>query len=294
MKNYKNLVLEGTGMTGLAYIGVLKILEEQNIIDNIENIIGTSSGAIMASLISIGYTSEQIYNLSKNLDWSNMVKKRNCFFQMFHFWNRYGLFKYDNIEKTLKNFFFRKLGKTDITFKEHYEITKKNLILVGVNINNKNAEYFSYSLTPDMSVIKAIKISSSFPFIFDPVKHNNMLYIDGGIMNNFAIEYFGHKNPETLGIKIINNEKTNNTIDSIFHFGLNILESMFLVQQQDDLEFINENVIYIHLQKNNYSVLNNIVLMNQNIDELYQQGIICTKEYLNNIDLTDLEHNHDS
>jgi predicted acylesterase/phospholipase RssA len=279
-QKYKNLVLEGNGMAGLAYIGALKVLEERDIIKDIENFSGSSSGAIMTSLISIGYTSEEIYNLSANLDWKNMVKRRNCLFQFFYFWNKYGLYKYDQIEKTIKSFFLRKLGKSDLTFKEHYNITKKNLILVGVNVNKQKPEYFCNDLTPDMSVIKAIKISSSFPFIFDPVKHNNMLYIDGGIMNNFPIEYFGYENPETLGLNLIDIQDDPDEvvpINNVLNYGYNILHSLLLVQEHCDLEFGKKNVIYIQVPKSNIN--NTIILMNQNIDELYERGIKCTRKY---------------
>lgn len=280
---YKNLVLEGNGMSGLAYIGSLKVLEEQNLIEHVENFAGTSSGAIMAALISIGYTSEQILNIVKTLDWDNMVQKRNCLLRFFHFWNKYGLFKYDQIEKTIKSFFIRKLGKCDYTFKELYELTGKQLILVGVNVNKQKPEYFCEKLTPNMSVIKAIKISTSFPFIFDPVKHNDMLYIDGGIMNNFPIEYFGYENPETLGINLTDNDENsdqNIPIENILNYGFNILHSILLVQEHCDLEFQKKNVIYVKVPTGN--VINTIVLMDQNIDELYERGIKCTRKYFKN------------
>ncbi len=43
---YKNLVLEGGGIRGLAYPGALKVLEEKGIIKNIERVAGTSAGAL--------------------------------------------------------------------------------------------------------------------------------------------------------------------------------------------------------------------------------------------------------
>ena len=299
---YKNLVLEGNGMAGLAYIGALKVLEEKNVLQNIDNIAGTSSGAIMATLISIGYTAEQVYTISKNLDWENMVQKRNCLFQFFHFWNKYGLFKYDNIEKALKSFFVRKLGKTDVTFREHYELTKKKLILVGVNVNKKKPEYFCHETVPNMSVIKAIKISTSFPFIFDPIKHDKMLYVDGGVMNNFPIEYFGYKNPETLGINLVDDDTSieqKDSVDNILSFGFNILQSIILVQEHMDLQYGKENVIYVKIPSSN--VMSTIVTMNQNIDDLYERGVKCSKKYFekfeiieNNISPEDEEPLNDS
>ena len=297
--HYKNLVLEGNGMAGLAYIGALKILEERDVIKDIESFAGTSSGAIMASLISIGYTSEEIYNISQDLDWKNMVKRRSWFFQLFHFWNKYGLFKYDNIEKTLKSFFLRKLGKTDVTFQEHYEITNKELVLVGVNVNKRRPEYFSKNTTPNMSVITAIKISSSFPFIFDPVKYNDMLYIDGGMMNNFPIEYYGVHNKETIGINLVDGDFGQHTqyeikhpIGNILNYGVNILQSIMLVQEHNDLEFIKDNVIYIKIQSG--SVVNSIIMMDENLEELYNRGKKCTLKYFSNIDSLNQQQTDDS
>jgi len=43
--DYKNLVLEGGGVRGLAYAGVFSVLEEKNILQHIENVGGSSAGA---------------------------------------------------------------------------------------------------------------------------------------------------------------------------------------------------------------------------------------------------------
>lgn len=290
---YQNLIFEGSGMSGLSYIGVLKVLEELNIISNIKNFAGTSSGAIMSFFVSIGYTSQELSSLCRDIDWKNLVQKRNLLFSLIQFWKKYAIFKYDNIEKIIKEFCFRKLGKNDITFKEHYELTGKNLILVGCNITKKKSEYFCNDLTPNMSVITAVKISSSFPFVFDPIKHNNMLYIDGGVMNNFPIEYFGFKNSETLGVKLTSTntkQESKENITNIYHYGINILQSIYLIQEQMDLEFADKNIIYI---KVNGNIFNNIILMNQNLDYLYQQGVKDTKTYFD-ILLKEEEHLYDS
>ena len=53
---YKNLVLEGGGVRGLAYAGVFSVLEQKGIIQNIEKVGGSSAGSIAGMLLSIGYT----------------------------------------------------------------------------------------------------------------------------------------------------------------------------------------------------------------------------------------------
>jgi NTE family protein len=52
------LVMSGGGARGLAHIGVIKMLEENNI--PIDYVAGTSMGAIVAALYSMGYTPDEM------------------------------------------------------------------------------------------------------------------------------------------------------------------------------------------------------------------------------------------
>ena len=52
------LVLSGGGARGMAHIGVIKAMEEYNI--PIDYIAGTSAGAIVASMYSMGFSPEQM------------------------------------------------------------------------------------------------------------------------------------------------------------------------------------------------------------------------------------------
>lgn len=52
------LVLSGGGASGVAHVGVLKALEERNI--PIDFIVGTSAGALVASMYSSGYSPKEI------------------------------------------------------------------------------------------------------------------------------------------------------------------------------------------------------------------------------------------
>src|SRR5688500_5664598 len=59
----KNLVFEGAGVRGIAYCGVIQELESKQMMDNIERVGGTSSGAIVALMISLGYSGKEIENI---------------------------------------------------------------------------------------------------------------------------------------------------------------------------------------------------------------------------------------
>ena len=65
------IVLSGGGAKGVAHIGVIKALEELNI--PIDYIAGTSIGAIIGGLYSIGYTSEQLETIVKQTDWIDLL-----------------------------------------------------------------------------------------------------------------------------------------------------------------------------------------------------------------------------
>lgn len=62
---YSNLVFEGAGVRGIAYAGSLKALESRNKIEQIENVGGTSAGAIAALCVALGYNSQELENNSE-------------------------------------------------------------------------------------------------------------------------------------------------------------------------------------------------------------------------------------
>lgn len=51
---FKNLVFEGGGVKGVAYIGAMEVLEDEGILDNIVRVDGTSAGSINAVLFAAG------------------------------------------------------------------------------------------------------------------------------------------------------------------------------------------------------------------------------------------------
>ncbi len=69
---FKNLIFEGGGVKGIAYVGAIKLLEEKGIISNIVRVGGTSAGAINALLVGLGYTSAQTLNIMNKLNFKEL------------------------------------------------------------------------------------------------------------------------------------------------------------------------------------------------------------------------------
>jgi len=202
----KNLVFSGGEFRGLAYIGIQKALEELDILDNIENILGVSVGSIFALIICLGYTSQQIEKIVMSIDITSLKDiDTDGIFKVF---TKYGVDSGKNFEKLYKILIRKKIGKEDATFRDLKSIfPNKNLIVAGTNINLDRGEFFSYDTTPDMKLWEAIRISTCFPLYFESYLYNNYIYADGGISNNYPIDYFQNSIENTLGIVLKHSDK---------------------------------------------------------------------------------------
>ena len=65
--DYKNLVLEGGGIRGLAYAGVLRVMEEKGVLQQIEKVGGSSAGSVAGLLVSVGYRAAEIDSIMMEL-----------------------------------------------------------------------------------------------------------------------------------------------------------------------------------------------------------------------------------
>ena len=75
----RNLVFEGAGIRGIAYSGVIKQLEKQDVLKGVTRVGGTSSGAITALLLSLGYTADEITGIVYNTPYKKFNDGRYFF-----------------------------------------------------------------------------------------------------------------------------------------------------------------------------------------------------------------------
>jgi len=59
MSQFRNLVFEGGGVKGIAYVGAMEVLEEKGILGDVRRVGGTSAGAINAVLLAAGYSNDE-------------------------------------------------------------------------------------------------------------------------------------------------------------------------------------------------------------------------------------------
>ncbi|WP_432667461.1 patatin-like phospholipase family protein [Wukongibacter baidiensis] len=197
--NFKNLVFEGGGAKGIAYIGVLEVLEEKGILENIIRAGGASAGSINALLLGLGYSVKEIREITKKgLDFEKILDDEWGFIRDTHrLITQYGWHKGEYLKKWISKLIKYKTGKDDITFEEHEHMQiGPQLHFVGTNLSTGFSNIFSCKTTPEMSISDAVRISMSIPLIFTAVKldeedcpHKN-IYVDGGVLNNYPIRLF--------------------------------------------------------------------------------------------------------
>ena len=198
MTQLKNLVLSGGGVTAIGFLGILKLLYEYDLIKEIEHYVGTSMGAIICYLLTIGFNHNELLEFSKLFNFSKITDD----IKLDNFLYNYGFVDMNNIRIILKNISNFKNIDNDITFKQHFEKTNKKLSITGTCLSDFKLYYFNYENFPDMKIFDAILISCCIPLLFEPIEHNNKCWIDGGIINNFPIDYCSEEIDNTLGIAI--------------------------------------------------------------------------------------------
>jgi NTE family protein len=226
----KNILLSGGGTRGLCYVGILKYLEEKNIIEHIQNILGVSIGSLFGLMIILDIKSKQLRYLINFLNDDDM--KDININNILNFFMNYGIDSGIKLEKFIKACIKVKLNNENATFTDLYNYKpNKRLLILGTEMTTYKKEWFSYEHTPNFEIWKAIRLSCSFPIYFNPVRIDNKLYVDGGVICNYPIDYFKNDLDNTIGIvfkdKYEHNQIKIENFKEYFTTLLNILRNTF-------------------------------------------------------------------
>jgi len=214
------LCFSGGGIKGFSFVGALTKLMEKNIIniEKIDTFVGTSAGSMFSFFLVLGFTIDEIKDFIMTFNFSKLNGEIDCI----NLLESFGINNGERIKLLFSKFLEIKYSVKDITFKELYNLTNKKLLVIGTNLTKSREELFSVDSTPDMSVITAIRISTSVPIIFTPVNYNGDLYVDGALVNNFPINYCPIDNTYGIYVKNCNENYEVNSIQSFMIKCLNI------------------------------------------------------------------------
>ena len=207
-KKIKNLVFEGGGVKGVAYIGAINVLSETNLLEGIEQVAGNSAGAITAGLVALGYTAKEIEKIVFEMDFASFEDDKNYR----RVKSEYGLYAGDVFLEWMTDLVVRKGLDAKATFADLHQNGYRTLKVYATDLYTQSLQEFSYEKTPTAIVAEAIRASMSIPLFFKAWQFSNgqpndHLYVDGGVLLNYPIHAFDHLD-ETIGLQLENLSQT--------------------------------------------------------------------------------------
>lgn len=166
MQTYKktvSLVLGSGGARGLAHIGVIRWLEENNY--EIKSISGCSIGSLIGGVYAAG-------KLDHLENWMCSITKTDIITLLDVSWDGSGIFKGDKIINTLVDL----IGEIQI---ENLSIP---FTAVAADIDAEKEVWINSG-----SLFDAIRASISLPLFFTPFDYHGIKLIDGGVLNPVPI-----------------------------------------------------------------------------------------------------------
>lgn len=158
-----SLILGSGGARGLAHIGVIRYLEENDY--KIESISGCSIGALVGGIYAAG-------QLDQFESWVRAITKLDILALLDLSWSKTGLVKGDRIINTL----------IDLVGDIHIEDLPIRYTAVAADVNKEREIWMNSGRLFD-----AIRASISLPMFFTPHYYNGAHLIDGGVLNPVPI-----------------------------------------------------------------------------------------------------------
>ncbi|HSH51272.1 MAG TPA: patatin-like phospholipase family protein, partial [Bacteroidales bacterium] len=194
------MVLSGGGAKGLAHIGVIKALEENNI--PIDYVAGTSMGAIVGGLYAIGHSPEEMEQLVLSAEFRNWALGDIEQDYIYFFKKSPIAADMINIKIRIKDSTAKAELPTNLVPTHQMDFAAMQIFssanaaanynfdslfipfrCVGTDIYNNKTKIFKMG-----NLGSAIRASMTFPFYFKPIEIDSILYFDGGMKNNFPYE----------------------------------------------------------------------------------------------------------
>lgn len=187
------LCLGGGGALGFAHIGVIQALEDHRIYP--DRIVGSSMGAIIGTLYAAGYSPTDMMQLIKE-DKLYKITKLMTFTPSFL---KSGLTNHSLLRSLIK----------ELIPHNSFSQLKLNLHVCVSNLNTAEWEIVPHRgssssvSTKDDELDKWVAASASIPGVFEAIKHDDIFYVDGGLLNNLPAQGLQEHCQTIIGVDVI-------------------------------------------------------------------------------------------
>lgn len=195
-----NAVFEGGGMKAMGLIGAVYAAEEQGL--SFAGVAGTSSGAMVASLIAAGYDAESMKQIIKETTFAQFLQRSwlhrlNVVGTTVRLLIKKGLYAGDALQQWME----QKLAAKGVRYFSDLPANKLRIIASDITEGRLLVlpdDIAYYGIDPArMEIAAAVRMSTSIPYFFDPVVLRNVktvkspIYIvDGALLSNFPLWLF--------------------------------------------------------------------------------------------------------
>jgi NTE family protein len=277
------LVLSGGGAKGAAHIGVLKVLEANNV--PIDYIVGTSIGSYIGGWYALGYSTDQIQEIMFNTNWdkgySDFIPREELLYEDKQLRDKYNItLRLGYSDGKLKMPSGLLLGQSAL------QLLKLSTDAVGVFESFDDLAIPYRAVAADISTSKAVvlssgsitqamKASSTVPGALEPIEIDGKLLVDGGIVNNMPVDVARAMGADIIiavdiGSPLLDQKQINSTVDVLRQLS-NILtitttnNQKLLLEEQDilirpdiaDLSTTDFSILDIALEKGEQAALDN-------------------------------------
>jgi predicted acylesterase/phospholipase RssA len=244
-KRYVGLCLGVGGMKGLLLLGALYVFWQNDQLQMVRYLSGSSVGSMIVALLAIGYNPlEMLVAICDAYftDKFSVLNWRNIGTIM-------GLFPHSILRGKLEEMFMIRLGYLP-TFKQLAENMNKHLIIAAYCLSDPDPKtskvYFSWKNTPDMPVIEAIILSCSVPGVFQQAKYDGKIWTDGACTSTFPIRALQSVVPDNAPILGLYLGSHSVNLDDPLGYLYALMSFPF--RDQDNLSGLGENVEYISIK----------------------------------------------
>lgn len=193
------IVLSGGAAKGIAHVGVLKALEENEI--PIDYIVGTSMGGIIGGCYAAGMSPGQIEEIVLSKDFLNWVSGQTEEGQTYNYFRKDDTPSFIRLNLSLDSTFsvlFNTSLANDLSLNfalaeklaQPSAIANNNFDSLFVPLRVMASDIFTQTeVVLDRGVLSdAVRATQTVPFFFDPIRIDGKYLFDGGVYNNFPVD----------------------------------------------------------------------------------------------------------
>jgi NTE family protein len=163
------IALGGGGARGLAHIGVLKVLEEEDI--PVSMVAGASVGALIGALYAAGVSTSEMEEMSADIGWSTLTN-----------YSRFSMFRLVLTEQQLSSKNMETYLEKHLQGKRFDEL-KLPFSCVATDLQTGEKVVFR-----EGNVAQAARASATIPGMFEPVVFRHRYLVDGGLVSNIPTD----------------------------------------------------------------------------------------------------------